>query len=140
MTDARELLNAWGDALKAVRGAAAPATEPLEKAIRRQLDFDRALVSRGMAPLSVVLDALEWTSQARRTQSDAFDAAAAAFKQSADLLDVQAAMLEKALEGLRGPGQFVRAAGGPAERCPARRDAVSDDDANVFRLTDPFVG
>jgi|1185.fasta_scaffold1499190_1 Ser/Thr protein kinase RdoA (MazF antagonist) len=116
MTDARELLNAWGDALKAVRGAAAPATEPLEKAIRRQLDFDRALVSRAMAPLSVVLDALEGTAQAMRTQSDAFEAAAAAFKQSADLLDVQAAMLEKAIEALRDPAEFVRSAGGLAER------------------------
>jgi hypothetical protein len=51
-----------------------------------------------------------------RTQADAFNAAAAAFKQSADLLDVQASMVERAVEALRDPAEFVRSAGGLAER------------------------
>jgi hypothetical protein len=111
MADARDLLNAWQDALKGIRGVASPATGALEHVLRRQMDFERQLVSRVLAPLSV-----EGTAKAMRTQADAFEAAAAAFKQSAELLDVQASMLEKAIEALRDPADFVRSAGGLAER------------------------
>jgi hypothetical protein len=116
MADARDLLNAWQEALRGIRGATAPATEVLEGAIRRQLDFERQLVGRVMSPLGVVLDSLEGAAKAMRTQADAFEAAAAAFKQSAELLDVQASMLERAIEALRDPAEFVRSAGGLAER------------------------
>jgi hypothetical protein len=116
MADARDLFNAWQDALRGVRGMTAPATEALEQVLRRQMDFDRQLVSRAFAPLNVVLDSLEGTARAMRTQADAFEAAAAAFKQSAELLDVQAGMLEKAIEALRDPAEFVKSAGGLAER------------------------
>jgi Ser/Thr protein kinase RdoA (MazF antagonist) len=116
MADAKDLLNAWQDALRGIRGATAPATEAFEGVIRRQLDFERQLVGRLMAPLGVVLDSLEGTAKAMRTQSDAFKAAAAAFEQSAELLDVQASLLEKAIEALRDPAEFVRSAGGLAER------------------------
>ena len=116
MADARELLNAWQDALRGIRGVAAPATEALEQVLRRQMDFERQLVGRVLAPLNVVLDSLEGTAKAMRTQADAFNAAAAAFQQSAELLDVQAGMLEKAIEALRDPAEFVRSAGGLAER------------------------
>jgi hypothetical protein len=113
MADARDLLNAWQDALRGIRGAAAPA---LEQVLRRQVDFERQLVGRVFAPLNVVLDSLDGAAQAMRTQADAFNAAAAAFKQSADLLDVQASMVERAVEALRDPAEFVRSAGGLAER------------------------
>jgi hypothetical protein len=116
MADARDLLNAWQDALKGIRGAAAPATDAIEHALRRQIDFEKQLVGRVMAPLGVVLDSLEQTSKAMRTQAQAFDAAAAAFKQSAELLEVQATMLDKAVEALRDPAEFVKTAGGLAER------------------------
>jgi hypothetical protein len=116
MADARDLLNAWQDALKGIRGVASPATGALEHVLRRQMDFERQLVSRVLAPLNVVLDSLEGTAKAMRTQADAFEAASAAFKQSAELLDVQASMLEKAIEALRDPADFVRSAGGLAER------------------------
>src|SRR4051794_22635327 len=116
MADARDLLNAWQDALRGLRGAAAPATDALEQAIRRQMDFDRALVGRVLAPLNVVLDALEQTAAAMRTQSQAFEAASAAFKQSAELLDVQATMIERAVEALRDPADFVKSARGLVDR------------------------
>jgi hypothetical protein len=112
MADARDLLNAWQDALKGIRGVAAP----VEHVLRRQMDFERQLVSRVVAPLNVVLDSLEGTAKAMRTQADAFQAAAAAFQQSAELLDVQAGLLEKAVEALRDPAEFVRSAGGFGER------------------------
>src|SRR5690349_11252175 len=106
MADARDLLSAWQDALRGIRGAAAPATEALEGVLRRQLDFERQLVGRVVAPLGVVLDSLDGAARAMRTQADAFEAAAAAFQQSAELLDVQAALLEKAVEALRDPAEF----------------------------------
>jgi hypothetical protein len=116
MADARDLLNAWQDALRGIRGVAAPATEAFEQVLRRQLDFEGQLVGRVLAPLNVVLDSLDGTAKAMRTQADALQAAAAAFQQSAELLDVQASLLEKAVEALRDPAEFVRSAGGFGER------------------------
>jgi hypothetical protein len=116
MADAKDLLNAWQDAVRGIRGAASPATDALESVLRRQLDFERQLVGRAMAPLGVVLDSLEGMAKAMRTQADAFEAAAAAFQQSAALLDTQAALLEKSIEALRDPAEFVRSAGGLAQR------------------------
>ncbi len=116
MADARDLLNAWQDALRGIRGATTPATEAFEGVVRRQFDFERQLVGRLLTPLGVVLDSLDGTAKAMHTQSDAFKAAAAAFEQSAELLDLQASLLEKAIEALRDPAEFVRSAGGLAER------------------------
>jgi hypothetical protein len=116
MADARDLLNAWQDALRGIRGVAAPATEALEQVLGRQIDFERQVVGRMFAPLNVVLDSLEGTAKAMRTQADSLEAAAAAFRQSADLLKVQASMLEKAIEALRDPAEFVRSAGGLVDR------------------------
>jgi len=116
MADARDLLNAWEGALRGLRGVTAPATDVLETALRRQMEFDRALVGRVMAPLNVVLDALEQTAAAMHNQAKAFESASAAFKQSAELLEVQATTLERAIEALRDPAEFVKSAGGLIDR------------------------
>jgi hypothetical protein len=104
------------DLLRQLRNAASPITAPMseliEGVIRRQSELEHQL----LAPLNVVIDSLEKTSAAMRTQADAFNAAAAAFKQSAELLDLQASTLEHATEALRDPAKFMRAAGGLVKR------------------------
>jgi hypothetical protein len=115
MADARDLLNAWQDAVKQLRGVAGPiagTAGDLFEALNHQVEFEKQLVGRLLAPLHIVVDSLETTTVAMRTQAQAFHAAAAAFKQSAELLELQAATLERATQVLRDPAEFVRSAGG----------------------------
>jgi hypothetical protein len=104
------------DLLRQLRAVASPVTGPvselIEGVVSRQVELERHL----LAPLNVVIDSLEKTSLAMRTQADAFNAAAAAFKQSAELLELQAATLEHATEALRDPAKFMRSAGGLVKR------------------------
>jgi hypothetical protein len=120
MADARDLLNAWQDAVKQLAGVVSPVTGPagdlLEQVLNRQVEFEKQLVGRVLGPLHIVVDSLEKTSAAMRIQAQAFQAASAAFKQSAELLELQAATLERATQALRDPADFLRSAGGLVPR------------------------
>jgi hypothetical protein len=74
--------------------------------------LEREVAEALLAPRNAVLQALDETAGAMRAQSHAFEAAAVAFHQTADLLAVQAAALEKAADSLRDPAGALRAAGG----------------------------
>jgi len=113
MPDPADLFNAWQDAIRQLGRATAPVTGPsielLEQVMRRQVDFEKELLGRMLAPVDTVVDALEQTSSAMHTQAEAFAAAAKAFKQASELVEVQAKMLERTTQALRAPAELVRA-------------------------------
>jgi DNA anti-recombination protein RmuC len=116
MADPADLLSAWQDAIRQLGRATAsltgPTTDLLEQVMRRQADFEQELVGRMLAPISTVIDALEQTSSAMHTQAEAFSAASKAFKQAGELVEVQAAMLERTTQALRAPAEIVRSVRG----------------------------
>jgi len=111
MADPADLLGPWRGVLNQLRGAAAPLTGASEDALRQLL-----------APVNVMLELLEQSAAAMRTQAQAFNAAATSFKQAADLLELQAELLEGARDSLRDPTLPLRAAGGAVRtRAPRPR-------------------
>ena len=130
MADPGDLLRAWQEVIRQIRSAAAPLTGPsadltrqllaplqrqaelVEQTLLGQAEFQREIADRVLAPVNAVLEALEQTSTAMRTQAQAFDAAAASFKQASDLLELQASLIERATGSIRDPAAFVRSAGG----------------------------
>jgi hypothetical protein len=127
MAEPADLLSAWQDAIRQLGRATASLTGPtaelvapllgplrrqgelLEQTLRRQVDFEEDVVGRLLAPISTVIDALEQTSTAMRTQAEAFSAASQAFKQASELVELQASLLEKTTQSLRAPAELVRA-------------------------------
>src|SRR3954469_11264411 len=101
MADPADLLGPWRGVLNQLRGAAAPITGASEDALRQLL-----------APVNVMLELLDQSAAAMRTQAQAFNAASKSFKQAADLLELQAELLEGARDSLRDPTLALRAAGG----------------------------
>lgn len=128
MADVRDLLPAWQEAIRQLRGGAAALAGPsadavrpllaplqrqaelLEEAVRSQVDFEKQLVGRLLAPYNVAVQALEETSTAMRAQSQALEAAATSFMQASRLLTVQANLVDTAAQSLRDPVEFLRSA------------------------------
>src|SRR3954462_7723917 len=110
MADPADLLGPWRGVLNQLRGAAAPLTGASEDALRQLL-----------APVNVMLELLEQSAAAMRTQAQAFNAAATSFKQAADLLELQAELLEGAGAGPGDPPPPPRPPGAPGSRCAPPR-------------------
>lgn len=132
--DPADLIHAWQQAIGHLRSAAAPLTggpeditrqllaplqqqaELLEQGLRRQVEFEKELVERMLGPVTVLLELLDQSAAAMRTQAQAFEAAAASFGQASELLELQASLLEGAGRSLRDPAGVLRAAGGAVRR------------------------
>jgi hypothetical protein len=116
MPEPADLLNAWQDAIRqlgrATSSLTGPPAELLEQAMRRQVEFEKELMARMLAPAATVIEALEQTSEAMRAQAQAFSAAATAFKQAGELVELQAEMLERTTQALKAPADMVRAVRG----------------------------
>ena len=116
MPEPADLLRAWQDAIRQLGRATASLTGPpaelLEQAMRRQVEFEKELMGRMLAPVGTVIEALEQTSEAMHAQAQAFAAAATAFKRAGELVELQAEMLERATSALKAPADIVRAVRG----------------------------
>jgi DNA anti-recombination protein RmuC len=125
MPDPADLLSAWQDAIRQLGRATAPLTGPpvelLEQAMKRQAEFEKELVGRMLAPVGTVIDALEQTSSAMHAQAEAFSAASKAFKQAGELVEVQAKMLERTTQALKGPAELVRSVSGDKRKGSRKR-------------------
>ena len=129
MADPGDLLNAWQDAIREVGGAAGSLVsgsagragdalkplqrqaELLEQVLQRQLEFERELVDRASAPGRAVLELVEQASTALRAQAAAFRTASASFGQLAELMEAQAALVERASSTIRDPVAALQSAG-----------------------------
>jgi ABC-type transporter Mla subunit MlaD len=128
MPDPADLLKAWQDAVREVGGVAASIVsgsagkagdllEPMQKqaeqvqrVLERQLEFERDLVTRAIAPARATLEMAEQAAIAYRAQAKAFSAAAASFGQLADLMEQQAEIVERVGVAVRDPLSALRAA------------------------------
>jgi hypothetical protein len=106
--DPADLIHAWQQAISHLRSAAAPVTgvseditwqllaplqqqaELLERGLRRQVEFEKELVERMLGPVTALLELLDQSAAAMRTQAQAFEAAAASFGQASELLELRA--------------------------------------------------
>ena len=139
MAEPTDLLRAWRDVIKQLRalpplpgqaevtralvGPLQRQAELLEETLQRQLRFERDLAARMLEPVTIVFEALSQTSSAMRTQAEAMQAASTALKQAGDVLEMQAAMIDRAMSPIREPTAFLRA----AEHGRAGSDADAGD-------------
>jgi hypothetical protein len=143
MPDPSDLLSAWQDAIREVGGVAAslvsgPAgkasellepmqrqAEQIQRVLERQLEFERDLVTRAIAPARATLEMAEQATIAYRAQATAFRAAAASFGQLAELMEQQAEIVENVGKAVRDPLSALRAAN---RQLRGDQEAASDDD------------
>ena len=121
MADPADLLKAWQHAIRDVGEAAAslasgPAgaasdllrplqhqAELLQRVLQRQLEFERELVGRAVAPLRAAQELVDQATETFRAQATSFRAASKSFGQLAGLMDHQADLLERAGATVRDP-------------------------------------
>lgn len=144
MPDPADLLHAWEAAIREVGtvagslvvGSAEAAghlgaplqrqAELLEQVLRRQLEFERELVDRLLAPARTILDVADQTTSAMHAQATAFRAAATSLTQVADLLEQQAELLQRASGTIRDPVAALRSAGAALRDDQGGQDAKGD--------------
>ena len=85
--------------------------ELVETILERQLEFERELIGRLLAPAGTLLELADQTGQALESQMTAFRAVATSFGQIADLLEQQAERLQLARDTVRDPVSALHAAG-----------------------------
>jgi hypothetical protein len=128
MPDPVDLLRAWQDAIREVGGAAASLVvgsagkageliepmqrqaEQIQRVLERQLEFERDLFMRAVAPARATLEMAEQAAVAYKAQATAFRAAAASFGQLAELMEQQAEIVEQVAVAVRDPLTALRAA------------------------------
>jgi hypothetical protein len=129
MADPAELLKAWQRAIRDLGGVAAslassPAgaasdllralqhqAELLQQVLQRQLEFERELVGRAVAPLRAAQELVDQATGTFRAQATSFRAASKTFGQLAGLMDQQADLLERAGAAMRDPLTVFKSAG-----------------------------
>jgi len=87
--------------------------------LQRQLEFERELVGRAVAPLHAAQELVDQATETWRAQASSFRAASKTFGQLAGLMDQQAQLLERAGAAMRVPLTVFRSAGG---------EVVADDE------------
>ena len=129
MADPAQLLRAWQHAIRelAEAGASVASTpagaagdllrplqheaELLEQVLQRQLEFERELLGRAVAPLQAAQELVDQATETWRAQASSFRAASKTFGQLAGLMDQQAQLLERAGAAMRDPLTVFRSAG-----------------------------
>jgi len=126
MADPTDLLRAWENAIRDLGGVAGSLAagsagivgdlprrlqrqaELLQQMLQRQLDFERELVSRAVAPLRTSLDLVDQATGNFHEQAATFRGASKTFAQLADVMEQQARLLDRASATLRDPAVVFR--------------------------------
>src|SRR5262245_60858645 len=117
MPEPRELLSAYRDMLKDLRRGMGPVgvfVAPMQitaDLLDQLLDQQQALetqVDLSMQQLGAVYELARDAPASLRTQAKAFAAAAAAFNQAADVMNVQANLLERTGAALNVPARLLK--------------------------------
>jgi hypothetical protein len=124
----RDLLGTYQDTLRELRkyaGPVGPLLRPLEvqaelidAALERQAELEQ-VVAGVVEPLGALVELARDAPATLRTQAKAFEAASVSFKQAADVMNLQADLLERTAAALSAPAELLRGlrpGPGPAER------------------------
>ena len=129
MADPADLLKAWQRAIRDLGGlagslASSPGAtasdllrplqhqaELLQQVLQRQLEFERELLGRAVAPLHAAQELVDQATETWRAQATSFRAASKTFGQLAGLMDQQAELLERAGTAMRDPLTVFRSTG-----------------------------
>jgi len=129
MADPADLLRAWQRSIRELGGvaaslAASPAgtasdllrplqhqAELLQQVLQRQLEFERELLGRAVAPLHAAQELVDQATETWRAQATSFRAASRTFGQLAGLMDQQADLLERAGAAMRDPLTVFKSTG-----------------------------
>jgi len=129
MADPTDLLRAWQNAIRDLGGVAGSLAagsagmagdlprrlqhqaELLQQVLQRQLEFERELVSRAVAPLRTSLDLVDQATGNFHEQAATFRGASKTFAQLADVMEQQARLLDRASATLRDPAAVFRSTG-----------------------------
>jgi hypothetical protein len=127
MPDPRELLTAYQDTLKGLRRGVGPmgvlvaplqlTADLLDQMLLRQQALETQ-VDETFKQLEAVYELARDAPAALRTQAKAFTAAAAAFEQAAQVMNLQADLLERTGNALNVPARVLRRPRKPAARKP----------------------
>lgn len=114
MTDARDVLRAWEQAVRQLAGGATSAANQSElgrgltrafqkqaEFVQEQLDQQGVLFGRAIEPIESLLGLVDQLSGPMRAQADALNAAAKALEQAADLLETQAKIVERSTQPMQ---------------------------------------
>lgn len=126
MPEPRDLMSGYREALRVLRRNAGPAgvlfapleltADVLEQLVTRQQELE-AQLGAAMQPLGALAGLARDAPAALRTQAKAFEAAALSFGQAAEVLNLQADLLERTIGVLDAPAgllRSLRATGGEA--------------------------
>jgi hypothetical protein len=137
MPDARELLSSYRELLAGLRRSAGPlgaVLKPLEvqgdlldQLLQRQGSVE-AQLQDALQPLGAMYELARDAPAVLRSQAKAFAAASASFQQAADLLNLQADVLERAGAALDVPTGALRSLRRSAGRGSSGSDDTADDD------------
>ena len=126
MADPADLLRAWQNAIRDISGAAGSLAsgsagiagdlprrlqrqgELLQQVLQRQLEFERDLISRAVAPLRASLNLVDQASGTFHEQAASFRGASKTFAQLADVMEQQARLLDRACATLRDPAAVFK--------------------------------
>ena len=129
MADPADLLRAWQNAIRDLGGVAGSLAagsagvagdlprrlhhqaELLQQVLQRQLEFERELVSRAVAPLRTSLDLVDQATGNFHEQAATFRGASKTFAQLADVMEQQARLLDRASATFRDPAAVFRSTG-----------------------------
>lgn len=117
MPEPRQLLSAYREMLSGLRRGAGPAgalfspldltADLLEGLLSRQQDLE-AQLNGALQPLRAMYGLARDTPDALRAQARAFEAASASFDQAAQVMNLQADLLERTLAALDVPAGLLR--------------------------------
>ena len=118
MTDEpRDILGAYREAIGELRRTAGPLgpllaplqlqADVIERLLRRQGELEARLTA-AVSPFSAMAELARDAPATLRTNAKAFEAASVSFKQAADVLNMQADLLERSLGALSVPGGVLR--------------------------------
>ena len=129
MADPRELLSSYRELLSGLRRGAGPAgpliaplqatADLLDQVLVRQQEMEAQLAA-ALQPMEALVDLARDAPTTLRTQAKAFTAAAASFEQAAQMMNLQADLLEGAAAALGTPARLLRATPRPKRKPRAK--------------------
>jgi hypothetical protein len=117
MAESRDLMTTYRDLLRDLRkqaGIAGPLLAPLqmqadliEQALSRQGEFERRVTGL-LEPMGALMELARDAPATLRTQAKAFETASVSFRQAAEVMNLQADLLERAGAALERPAGLLR--------------------------------